>query len=475
MDSIIEALVHDCPFFPKAGADQDRCHSQSQIVPKNEGTCTRLRCASKWRLCLACRKQGFNDFAESVVVNSESGLCGFHETHGTEVQRGVNQGFRRRIIPNRETALFTDKEYKEDESPASRAGSSKKIPSAKKPSGILPTPVSSVLRSAEAGTEELAEDESDSSVTDQDRLTAEYILPAKERTLEVGIMMPTNRVRPMKGGQPREYFDEKALRELAGSIQSVGQLIPVLAYPVLDEPDVDWEIEDGERRWRACTLIGKDLWIIPVGRTDYALQFARSAVANFGRAQNTAVEFARAIHFVMSEFKWGYKKTALAFGVSVQTVLNHKRLLKLPLEVLALMVPDPSGQRKGLLTMVAALPLVPYPEYLQKALAQHIVKNGLTAVEARRHIRRASLAEGIKPRIGNRTRRPSDDFDAVIKKLQGISRRLSDILEESDDALFVLFASRTSTDRIAVCDSLDQIVYKTEKIRKLVESSERKT
>ena len=48
--------------------------------------------------------------------------------------------------------------------------------------------------------------------------------------------------------QPRQYFDEAALNELAQSIADKGVLQPILLRPV----GVGYEIIAGERRWRAA-------------------------------------------------------------------------------------------------------------------------------------------------------------------------------------------------------------------------------
>lgn len=477
---IPEAMVHACPLFPRSGADKGLCLSQSQIVPKNEATCTVTRCTSKWRLCIVCMRQGFHNFAEAAVVDSVSGLCGFHQSHGALARREAVSNVRSKLIPERTKQVFTDQEHREDRPPG-EADSPKDAPPAQvevgkamsKVRSASPTkPTSTVPVYTRASpkpkkTVAARDSEEDDKLLPEERLNAKLLIPMREREGMDGILVPTNRVRPMKGGQPREYFDQEALLELAGSIKSVGQLVPVLAYPISDDPSVDWEIEDGERRLRACVSIGKDLWIIPVGRTDYALQFARSAITNFGRLGHTVIEFARAIEFVGSKFGWSVKQIAIAFSVSPKTVVNHRRLLKLPAEVLALMGPDIAPEKQ--LTMAAVLPLVPYPEDFQKALARYISENGFTANEARRHIRRKARESGIKPRVGGRGRKPSDDFHAVTTKLQGISRRLTIILEESDKVIAEIFASRTPDDCMAVCDNLDRIIRKAEKIREIVD------
>ncbi len=53
--------------------------------------------------------------------------------------------------------------------------------------------------------------------------------------------------------QPRREFDPEGLAELAGSIQSMGLLSPILVTP---NPDGTYMIVYGERRWRAAKMAG---------------------------------------------------------------------------------------------------------------------------------------------------------------------------------------------------------------------------
>lgn len=55
--------------------------------------------------------------------------------------------------------------------------------------------------------------------------------------------------------QPRLVFDQAGLEELATSIQSVGQIKPILVRPL---PDGTFELVGGERRWLAHQLFGAD-------------------------------------------------------------------------------------------------------------------------------------------------------------------------------------------------------------------------
>lgn len=64
--------------------------------------------------------------------------------------------------------------------------------------------------------------------------------------------IPLDKVIP-DPGQPRKHFDSEALRELADSIVENGLIQPI---GVIGLPDGRYQIEHGERRWRAHQLAG---------------------------------------------------------------------------------------------------------------------------------------------------------------------------------------------------------------------------
>ena len=78
-------------------------------------------------------------------------------------------------------------------------------------------------------------------------------------------MMKINMVEPNRE-QPRKYFEEDSLLELADSIKQYGVLQPLLVRKRKDY----YEIIAGERRWRAAKLAG--IKEIPVIIKDYSEQ-----------------------------------------------------------------------------------------------------------------------------------------------------------------------------------------------------------
>lgn len=67
------------------------------------------------------------------------------------------------------------------------------------------------------------------------------------------IEIPLDRIQ-VDPNQPRKVFDEGKLRELAESIQKFGLIEPIIVFRVPNQTYL-FQIEEGERRFRACALL----------------------------------------------------------------------------------------------------------------------------------------------------------------------------------------------------------------------------
>ena len=125
--------------------------------------------------------------------------------------------------------------------------------------------------------------------------------------------------------QPRKYFDEDALQELADSIKQFGLLQPIL---VQDRKDY-YEIIAGERRWRAAKLAG--LKEVPVIIRNYTEQeiVEISLIENIQREDLNPIEEAQAYKRLLTEFNLKQDEVAERVSKSRTAVTNSIRLLKL--------------------------------------------------------------------------------------------------------------------------------------------------
>lgn len=115
---------------------------------------------------------------------------------------------------------------------------------------------------------------------------------ANERIVKI----PREQIRPFPG-QPREYFDQAALGDLARSIKAVGQQVPITVRAIENGGDKhDFELIDGQRRWLACGIAKvPTLKALVCDIADIEDQFLAAVVSNFAREGHSLLETAKAI------------------------------------------------------------------------------------------------------------------------------------------------------------------------------------
>jgi len=207
------------------------------------------------------------------------------------------------------------------------------------------------------------------------------------------VELPVDRIRPFNG-QPRKYFSTSKIRELVASIVEGEQYDPIKVKPITGDPDHDYELIDGERRWRAHKVAELPTIVAIVKEVSREEQIRMSFAANFCREGHTPLEKAFA---AASWREAGYKTHEIArqFGVSIGWVTSHLRLVDhLDPKVQALM--DPERAKIARINMQTALQLSRVQDPgLQFALANEIVKERMDSNQARRHIEKRAKSAGV--------------------------------------------------------------------------------
>lgn len=127
--------------------------------------------------------------------------------------------------------------------------------------------------------------------------------------------------------QPRTYFDENALEELATSIREHGIIQPLI---VSDHGD-GFELIAGERRWRASQRAGLQRVPVIVRETTPQQLLELALIENVQRADLNAIEEARAFQELYDDFGLSDNQIAERVGKNNRvTIANTRRLLKLP-------------------------------------------------------------------------------------------------------------------------------------------------
>lgn len=129
--------------------------------------------------------------------------------------------------------------------------------------------------------------------------------------------------------QPRRFFDDQALQELAESIKQHGVVQPIIVRKIED----NYQIVAGERRWRAARLAG--LKTVPVVIKDYSnIQVMEIAlIENLQRQDLNAIEEAIAYKSLIEEHDMTQEQISEKIGRSRSAIANTLRLLNLPEEI----------------------------------------------------------------------------------------------------------------------------------------------
>lgn len=137
-----------------------------------------------------------------------------------------------------------------------------------------------------------------------------------------------------KSDQPRKYFNNESLEQLATSIAQHGLIQPII---VRQSAGGYYQIIAGERRWRASKMAG--LTEIPaiVMDADELKSAELAIIENVQRDNLNAYEEAQAYASLISEFNLTQEEVAAKVGKSRPAIANTMRLLELPEEVLELL------------------------------------------------------------------------------------------------------------------------------------------
>lgn len=154
------------------------------------------------------------------------------------------------------------------------------------------------------------------------------------------VELPLNRIHP-NPYQPRREFNERELSDLAQSIENYGVIQPIVVRQVTD----GYQIVAGERRYRACALLG--LRTIPaiVQVMDDEKAAAVSLIENLQRRELNYFEEAMAYNILIEGFGLTQEDLAKRIGKSQSAIANKLRLLKLAEPVRMLISPDTITER----------------------------------------------------------------------------------------------------------------------------------
>ena len=208
--------------------------------------------------------------------------------------------------------------------------------------------------------------------------------------------------------QPRKFFDEAALAELADSIRQHGIIQPLTVRRLSSGY---YQIIAGERRWRAARLAGLSEVPVTVIEADDRKAAELAMIENLQREDLNPMEEAAGYRSLIDQHHMTQEEAANRVGKSRSAVTNALRLLEL--------APAVQNQvEAGLLSAGHARALVPLSPAQQVQTANAIIEGGLSVRQTEALAKR--LSAGEKPE----KKAPADEVEYAAVAQKELSSQL---------------------------------------------------
>lgn len=208
--------------------------------------------------------------------------------------------------------------------------------------------------------------------------------------------------------QPRTYFDEKALNDLAQSIKNLGVIQPI----TLRKDGDRFEIISGERRFRASKIAGLKSVPAYIRLVNDQELLEMALVENIQREDLDAIEVALTYQRLLDEIGLTQENLSQRVGKERSTITNSIRLLRLSPDVQNAVRSGEisAGHGRAILSLDS--------DELQQKLFQKIISEGL-------NVRQAELA-------ANALKNPTKSLtraNTLSNEHRKAEKKLADILE----------------------------------------------
>jgi len=205
--------------------------------------------------------------------------------------------------------------------------------------------------------------------------------------------------------QPRRFFDEAKIDELANSVRDQGIIQPLVVRRVGD----GYELIAGERRLRAARKAGLREVPVIVREASNSETLQLALLENLQREDLNPIEEAAAYQRLQEEFELSQEEIAQKVRRSRPAVANCMRLLLLPKEVQQEVARGqlPAGQARALLGLEN--------EAMVLAAARDVIAKGLSTRETERLVKR--LKSGRRRR-GGETSLSDANLRSLVEQMQ---------------------------------------------------------
>ncbi|MBQ2606565.1 MAG: ParB/RepB/Spo0J family partition protein [Oscillospiraceae bacterium] len=189
--------------------------------------------------------------------------------------------------------------------------------------------------------------------------------------------------------QPRKYFDEESLSELADSIREHGILQPLTVRRLASGY---YQIVAGERRWRAARMAGLSQVPVIVIEADDRKMTELALIENLQREDLNPIEEAEGYRNLMDNYHLTQEEAAERVGKSRSAVANALRLLNLDEEVRKLL-------EQGRLSGGHARALLPLSAPVQRKAAQAVLTDDLSVRQTEALVKKLTAAPKTKKSV----------------------------------------------------------------------------
>ena len=222
------------------------------------------------------------------------------------------------------------------------------------------------------------------------------------------LTLPISKVEP-RTEQPREYFDQDALQDLADSIARYGLIQPITVRK-LDSGY--YQIIAGERRWRASRLAGLTEVPVRLIEADDKTTAELALVENLQREDLNPIEEAKGYKTLIEIYGLTQDEAAKSVGRSRPAVSNALRLLSLSPAVLEMV-------EKNELSAGHARALLPIAdEAKQLEAANEVIKKSLSVRKT----------EQLAARL---QKEPEEEKEKPVSVAVDYAAEISDVLTKS--------------------------------------------